>query len=311
MHRDALLSQGYDYPGFGRHVDMPLLPGHHGIPDRLRRHGEVPPGVVENLNTLPDDRTIIFSSEDLAHLNADQVRALVKGLGSTDVEVVFYARRWDHLLPSVWQELIKHGHSRSYLEFHNAQLAAPMASIYLNYMNSLNPWAQVLSPKKLRIFSYDTMLAAGDDIVTHFCREVLGWVPEKMTVRRDNPRQTPVQTEILRMLNKMAFVGKPSSPAVRFALQRKTDDLEEELADLSKRLKPYVRHAPFCPPFVFAHVERAFLRTYGQRVENLAENGLLLMDRGIAASPYVSQDYLLDGGIVAALRNVLKQLGPI
>jgi hypothetical protein len=155
------------------------------------------------------------------------------------------------------------------------------------------------------------MLAAGDDIVTHFCREVLDWAPEIATARRDNPRQTPERTEILRMLNKMAFTGKSPSPAVRFALKHHEDAIQEELADLTERLKPYVRHAPFCPPFVFAHVEQAFLKRYGSRVENLAENGLLLMDRGIAASLYVSQDYLLDGRIVVALRGLLEKIGPI
>lgn len=306
--RDLLLANGYDYPAFGRHVDMQQLPGHHGIPDRLRRLEEVPPGVIDNLNQLPDDRTFIFSSENFSHLSRPAVRELVQGLGSDDLEVIYYARRWDHLLPSVWQELIKHGDSRPYLEFLNAQIAAPMASAYLNYMNAIDPWASILGPKKIRIFSYDTARAEGYDVVSHFCKKVLGVEMDLAEPRRDNVRQPTEETEILRMLNRLAFGQRGGSPMVRFALGQKRQDLQDEIKALTDILRPYIRNAPLCPPFLFEHVERAFLKRYGHRVENLTGEGLLLDERTFETVPYVCSDYLLKPDVVDLLRKILKAL---
>lgn len=310
-HRNTLLANGYDYPGFGRHAEMLLLPGHHGIPARLQQFREVPPGVIENLAALPDNRTVIFSSENLAHISAEGVRILVEALDPEDLEIVYYARRWDHLLPSVWQELVKHGNSRTYLEFLNHQVSAPMASIYLNYLNCLEPWAKVLGPRRLRIFSYDMMTAAGDDIVTHFCREVLGLKLDVSEERRENRRQTPEYTETLRLLNKMAFAGRTPSPAVRFALTRKRDELADDLAEIQAGMKPYLQQARPYPVFLYDHLERMFLKTFGNRVENLSKAGRLLEEHTVANTPYVSQDYLLEAGMIERFRAVLNALGPV
>lgn len=310
-HRDTLLANGYDYPGFGRHAQMLLLPGHHGIPARLQQFHEVPPGVIENLAALPDNRTVIFSSENLAHIGAEGVRILIEALDPEDLEIVYYARRWDHLLPSVWQELVKHGNSRTFLEFLNTQVSAPMASIYLNYLKCLEPWAKVVGPRRLRIFSYDMMVAAGDDIVTHFCREVLGLKLDIAEERRENRRQTPENTEILRLLNKMAFAGRPPSPAVRFALTRKREELADDLAEIATGMKPYLQQVRPYPVFLYDHLERMFLKTFGNRVENLSEGGRLLKDHTIANTPYVSQDYLLEGGMIERFRALLDALGPL
>ena len=64
-----------------------------------------------------------------------------------------------------------------------------------------------------------------------------------------------------------------------------------------------------CAPFVFPHVERRFLRLYGDRVENLAADGRLFQDREILAAPYVHPNYMLEEGAVPRLRQLLVQIG--
>jgi len=309
-HQDQLSAQGYEYPAFGRHADMSKLPGHHGIPDGIRKHGAVPPEVLEQLALLPEGHRVILSSENFAHLDDEGVRVLLRTLGPENVEIIYYARRWDQLLPSVWQELVKHGHSQPYLEFLNRQISAPMASIYLNYMQVLDRWARVTGRSRLRIFSYDNMRATGQDIVQHFCRDVLGITLDTSGESQVNRRQSVADTETLRVLNFLVFAGKAGTPKVRFALESKRKNVQAHLSALEDLYKSYQTVAPTYPPFVFAHIEHQFIKAYGPRIENLAPDGRLLEDRGVRAAPYIRQDYLLQEGVTARFQDLLREIGP-
>lgn len=309
QHRDQLLAQGYDYADFGRHPEMPQLPGHHGIAESLQQRRALPPGFSTALSQLSGEHRVIFSSENLAHLQPGAVQQLLQALGPENVEIIYYARRWEQLLPSVWQELIKHGHSQGYLEFLNHQTSAPMASVYLNYMQVLDRWAAVVGLKSLRIFSYDNLRAEGLDVVQHFCARVLGIQLQQPQPRRDNRRQTVGRSETLRMLNWLAFGGKGGSPRVRMALDQQRHQLCQELADLDVIYEPYIRRVRLCAPFVFPHVERKFLGRYGERVENLAADGQLFGTRERLPAPYVHGNYLLEDGVVPRLRQLLRRLG--
>lgn len=308
-NRDQLLAQGYDYPEFGRHPAMRHLPGHHGIAHSLQQRQELPAGFAEALKQLSGDHRVIFSSESFANLNPSGVQLLLQALGPGNVEIIYYARRWEQLLPSVWQELVKHGTSLSYLEFLNHQTSAPMASGYLNYMNVLDRWDGAAGANRLRIFSYDNLRAEGLDIVQHFCTRVLGVRLQQDQPRRVNPRQQVGRTETLRMLNWLAFGDKNGSPKVRMALEQHSAQLQQELADLDAIYDPYIRRVRLCAPFVFPHVEREFLKLYGGRVENLAEDGRLFNDREILSAPYVHPNYMLEEGAVPQLRQLLRQIG--
>lgn len=306
--RDNLLKHGYDFPGFGRHEKMLLLPGHHGIPDRLRQAGEVPAGVLQNLAEINDDRTFVLSSEDFSHVPQKSVKTLVDSLGAADITVVYYARRWDHLLPSVWQELIKHGDSRPYLEFLNAEISGPLASRYLNYTSVLDNWSKVLGLRNIRIFSYDNIKDNGQGIVEHFYSQVLGLPFDVKVEQRENPRQTIGYTETVRILNRLTFGPKTGTPEIRMALAQARSDLAEDLAALDTLFAKHKRQARVCAPFVFRQVERAFLRTYEARVENLSDNGRLFGDFQMEPTPYISQDYLLEPGVLDMLQTLLKKV---
>lgn len=307
-NRQSLLENGYDFPTFGRHPNMQMLPGHHGIPDRLRQSGEVPAGVMENLARLSDERTFVFSSENFAHVTRAAIQAFVDALAPEDISVVYYARRWDHLLPSVWQELIKHGDSRPYLEFLNAQMSAPMASPYLNYTAALDNWASVVGKEKLRVFSYDNIKADGLGIVAHFCQHVLNITMPQESEHRENPRQKVEFTETLRMMNRLFFKAQPGTPAMRTALVQAQSEISEELAELEGLYAPYKRHARLCAPFVFKHVERVLLRKYSACVENLHEDESLFGEYKMEPTFYISQDYLLEPGAVDTLQALLAKI---
>lgn len=308
QNREPLLALGYDYPNFGRHPEMLQLPGHHGIAQSLQQ-GALPTGFQAWLDQLSGAHRVILSSENFAHVPAAGVQLLVQTLGPENIEIIYYARRWEQLMPSVWQELVKHGHSQSYLEFLNHQTSAPMASIYLNYMNVLDRWAKEVGTDSLRIFSYDNLRAEGVDIVQHFCTRVLNIQLQMDQPHQHNPRLQVGRTETLRMLNWLAFGGKGGSPRVRMALEQHSSQLHQELADLDALYEPYIRRVRLCAPFVFPHLERRFLTVYGARVENLAQDGRLFSDREVLPAPYVHSNYMLEEGAVPRLRQLLHDIG--
>ncbi|UWQ93553.1 hypothetical protein K3727_21535 (plasmid) [Rhodobacteraceae bacterium M382] len=308
QNRRHLHQQGYEYPEFGRHTDMQLLPGHHGIPEQLKKQGKLSPALLDSLAALPDTHTLVLSSENLAHVPSPAIRAMLEQIGTQNVEVIYYARRWDHLLPSVWQELVKHGFSRPYPEFLNNQVSAPMASIYLNYMNALDKWAQIVGPRRLRIFSYNNILESGEDVVAHFSREVLGQTLNMSGPRSDNQRQSPGETETLRVLNRLTYGSKIPSAQLRYAFDKCRGEIAGELEALEQIYEPHLREARPFPPFLFAHVERAFLKQYGNRVENLTPKQALFNDRDVRNAPYIDCGYLLQPGVAERFQKLLKVL---
>jgi hypothetical protein len=308
QHRDQLLARGCHYPDFGRHAKMQALPGHHGIPDLLRRKNQLPSEVLKNLQQLPKEQTVIFSSENFAHLDSPQVATLLEALQPGQIEVIYYARRWDQLLPSAWQELVKHGHSTSYLEFLNRQISAPRASKFLNYMIPLDHWSESVGAGNIRIFSYDNILAQGQDIVQHFCREMLDLELAIDTPRQDNPRQTAANTETLRQLNRLYFGPRKPSPQLRMRLEQRRPLLQEQLSQLEEIYRPHMAQAQLGAPMVFATLERQFLKTYGHRVENLGAEGRLFTDNSRKPGAYVRPDYLLETGVCEQLQALLERL---
>lgn len=308
--RADLQAQGFEYPAFGRHRFMPKLPGHHGIPATVRRLGELPPDLLPGLAATDPEKTVILSSEDFALMDETAVARFIELLGPARIELVYYARRWDSLLPSTWQELVKHGHSWPYLEFLNGQVSAPRASHYLNYAVPLDRWAKAVGIENLRIFSYDNVLAGGDDIVSHFASRVLGVPLEAGAVRRENPRWSTERVEILRVLNRLAFGRSQADASIRTRLVNAPAPVTEEVAALEKLLRPHVTEVRPCAPLVWQHIERPFLATYGRQVENLTEAGHLFTETLFDTAEYVHSNYLLETDALAQLRGLSARLQP-
>ncbi len=57
---------------------------------------------------------VVVSNEDFARATADQVRAVVSGIGGSRPHVVLVVRRLDRVIPSHWQERVKAREARSY-----------------------------------------------------------------------------------------------------------------------------------------------------------------------------------------------------
>jgi hypothetical protein len=199
--RPQLAARGINYPGAwgGPH-------GHHTLAAALADDDDASP--VEGfaaLNRSAAD-TIILSSEEFSKMGDAAVRRLHALLGGAPATVVFYCRRWSELIPSLWREAVKHGSLTTFPEYLVSCLADPLSAEELNFDHVLTRYASVFGPRALRLVSYNGVLEAQMDLLTHFCQHFLNWPnPPPTGLDRVNESLDMVDTEIIRALNALEW----------------------------------------------------------------------------------------------------------
>lgn len=311
--RESLSAQGYAYSPFGRHDQMPRAAGHHGLPAVLKTGAAMPDELVQWIHALPPEHVVILSSENFAHLSTAQITAFVAQLGAgqavpPQIEVIYYARRWDKLMPSVWQELVKHGECRPYLTFLNQQMAAPRASLYLNYGMVLERWATACGGDNIHLFSFDNLKSQGHDIISHFSQEVLGLARLQASPRGSNASWQVSSTEILRLLNVISFGNRQGDPSVRTRFVKAQALVADEIAEIVSLLDSYVQECRPCAPLVLHAVEHDVLQKFGARLGNPTPDGRLFELSSFAQATYVDGNFWLLDRPRVLLRDIHRKL---
>jgi hypothetical protein len=199
--RPALMAHGICYPGCWGGSD-----GHHRLVEQIwRDEDHIAKAEADRLNRAGAG-TILLSSETLSYLSDGDVRRLHAILGGEPATIVFYCRRWSELLPSSWRELVKHGSLTTLPEFVLSCLGDPTASEVVNFDRVLGRYATVFGAENLRVASYNGVLAAGEDLLTHFCRCFLDWPGVPPTgFGQINVSLDLVDSEVLRALNALEW----------------------------------------------------------------------------------------------------------
>jgi hypothetical protein len=200
--RPELAARGVLYPhkwGNGEH-------GHHDLPLALAQpHGTSMTEAFEALNRSGTD-TVLLSSETFSYSSAADIRRLHGLLGGEPATVAFYCRRWSELIPSCWQESVKHGSLNTMPEYVLDCLGDPAVSPIVNFSHILDRYAAVFGADAIRIASYNSILEAGEDLLTHFCRSFLSWDdPPPMGLGKVNTSLDIVDSEIIRTLNALEW----------------------------------------------------------------------------------------------------------
>ena len=303
--RPALASRGILYPhrwGNGEH-------GHHDLPPVLARpDDESLPAAFEQLNRS-DAHTVLLSSETFSYSSDAEVRRLHTLLAGQPATVVFYGRRWSELLPSCWRESVKHGSLVTMPEYVLMCLGDPTASPIVNFCHILDRYATVFGSGAIRMASYNGTLEAGEDLVTHFCRNFLSWPdPPPTGLGRVNPSLDMVDSEIIRTLNTLEwtrardarqllhkrYVSAKAELPVRWIVEKsmqfvvntlRIDDASPALAQLHSAIAGRYRSA-LVPPFPAGG----------------------LFEPRIADLTYVRPDYLLAEGVMEVMRTMQATL---
>lgn len=155
-----------------------------------------------------DASVVVLSDEHLAAATSEQVLRAVASLEPRQVEVVYGLRSLASLLPSEWQEYVKHGSTETYPEWTRDVLATPPRgpgrwfwSVH-DVIDVLDRWAVAVPSNHQHVILMPEKAAPADELWRRFAR-VLGVSPgaaEDLVVQA-NASLGVVEAEVLRRVN--------------------------------------------------------------------------------------------------------------
>ncbi len=182
--------------------ESPLNPSHTGLVQRLNTENKPElQGIIARWRS-EGWKTVVISCEDLCRLGPVQVLMLSELTAGLPVSIVYYVRRWPDLLASEWQEYVKQGSTLPFIEVLVHNLCDPDGSRIINIDATLGAFARCFGKRSIRLVSYASVLAEGQDLFEHFARSFLGnpALP-KAQGRIVNPSLAPPRAELLRIFN--------------------------------------------------------------------------------------------------------------
>lgn len=303
--RPELLKRGIAYPEFGQGPDKL---NHAVLAQRLRADDYA--GIGEEFVSLMGSghETVLISSEDLADVGSAGIAYLKSLLGTQHARVVFYCRRWSELLPSGWQEMVKHGETGTFPEFLSRHMVNSFGSHVMNYGQTVGRYAEHFGLPNISLVSYSNIVDSGHDLLTNFCRNFLAWAdPPVPPQGRVNASLDPVEVEVVRALNAIDRAhGGEKSNAIFLALRRAKPALD--LSDLLTTIKSHVAHIRVNEGLgALQYLHSELFRQFGGLLVE-PRSGPSLFAPKVSDIPYICQDYLLADGPAVALLDVYKRI---
>lgn len=185
--------RGLRHPGI-------VFPAAWGLADDQPSHKRLADALAAGTPVRADfaEPTLLISAEDLNLLEPNSIQALRDLLQGRDTTIVFYARRWSEVLPSVWQERVKHGFTETLPQFVNAVLAHPERAPFADFTPILDRYAAAFGKSAIRVVCYNEVA----DIARHFFQTFLPDADASdIGDARPNQSLPSEQTEMIRVLN--------------------------------------------------------------------------------------------------------------
>jgi hypothetical protein len=252
---------------------------------------------------------VLISAEDLNGLEQKELGYLREALGGDQAMVIFYCRRWSELLPSLWQERVKHGFDETFPEFLAGHISDPLGSPVLNFAYALDKYARAFGRENVRIVSYSNVCDDELDLAEHFFdtflpkhRAVLDGLPP-MANARPNPSLPMLDIEVIRALNSFhAMNGGKRHPELRewYTVHARQFDLSEVFSAIGSNTQT-LRLSDASSAMARLHEE--VLTGYpGLMVAPLRDGRLF--DPGVREISFAQPRYLMNRAARAALEGV-------
>ena len=160
--RPELLRQGVRYAGPRRHSRQAVLAAtgaRAGTPEEQRAGERDWAEIVREIRGAQEPR-VLFSSERLAHADADHIRAIVDELGGPLVHVVVTLRSLARILPAQWQQAVQSGHQAPLETWLRRTLDAPLdddRSFWHRHAHDrlVARWRDVVGPERVTVVVLD------------------------------------------------------------------------------------------------------------------------------------------------------------
>jgi hypothetical protein len=252
---------------------------------------------------------VLISAEDLDHLELKELGYLREALRGEQAMVIFYCRRWSELLPSLWQERVKHGYDETFPEFFAAHISTPLGSPVLNFARALDKYARVFGRENVRIVSYNNVCDDQLDLAEHFFdtflpkhRAVLDGLPP-LADARPNPSLPMLDIEVIRALNAFhAMNGGTRDAELRdwYLAHGRQFDLSELFSSIDSNMQT-LRLSDASSAMARLH-EEVLMRYPGQMVAPVRD-GRLFESRARDIN-FAQPRYLMNRAAYAALQGV-------
>jgi hypothetical protein len=305
--RKELAARGTIFPECWQLASGP--PGQVPLVSKLR-NGQIDLLIPEFATLLASgaDR-ILISSEDISDLDRAALARLRDLTAGHPIQIIFYVRRWSELMPSAWQETIKHGHYQTLPEFMLTHLERPEESRLLNFDMRLSVFCEIFGDASVTLVSYNELRDRNIDLFQHFAGTFLGWLnaPTAERLRASNTSRAPAEAELLRALNAMGRAHQiHGSVAIRKAFDRMEDKtVPAQLAAAMKRHTRNVRLSDNLPALRRLHESLA--EKYNSRTVPARSSQQLFepLSRDIEM---VGGDYMAELQAGAALRDIFAKI---
>lgn len=169
------------------------------------------------------DRAIV-SAEGFAASDSQTAARIVRDLGDDQVQVLVTMRPISRVAPSIWQQRVKAGETRTYSEWLSATLALPEAREVLQPEILVRRWAEVVGLENIAVL----MSAPGspDQFLRDF--EALAGIPAGLLVAgRSNRSMTAEESELVRQLWVRVLEQPENLPQVARQIRRGVSALVE------------------------------------------------------------------------------------
>jgi hypothetical protein len=303
--RLQLLERGISYPEQWQGDDKL---NHHGLAQRLRAIPD--DGLAEEFAKLnaSDCETILISAEDLSDLRPDEIAKFRSLLGECTTRIVFYCRRWSEILPSGWQELVKHGDTTTFPEFLSANFLNPSGAHVINYSRTLRRYAECFGISNVSLVSYNNIVDDDGDIFDNFCENFLLWKDPPRPVRgRVNASLSPVEIELIRALNaiEQSHTGQKGDEIIHgYRRNLEKLDLFVPVAAMQKNLGHAMINEGVGP---LENLHGALFKEFGSLLVEPRSGPRFFYPR-LSNIPYVRQDYLLSDGVANSLLDCYRKI---
>ena len=303
---DELRSLGIEYCAFRKADET----GHHSLVNRIRVRAR---DLVTEGRRLKMPR-LLLSTENFMTLDACDFSFLFRTLAPEKIKIIFLKRPYCDLLPSIWQESIKHGSCESAERFLLRQFVNPLSATVLGarplgagqLLCDLGSHHQSL---EVKILDYASLSATADGLLRGFWAELSnsGQLPVGTVTKTVNQSLSHGFVEVLRCLNAhLQSAGLPPGTKARDILIRDrgkySTDLEHLVAQSLCNAQPYMLRSSM----TLNTLEAIFFKDLGLRKSEFGQGR-----NETFFAPYLSQNELATSHDFAILaEHVLRSMLP-
>lgn len=248
--------------------------GHHPLRDDMKDRK------LDDANDffISTDKDILISSEDFISGTIDDFKYLKEKFQNFDIHIIYSWRRASLKMYSIWQEMIKHGHSVSFFEFYHDHLAKPNQSYMLSADLQIERFSKIFGTENVHVIDYDQANSDGNLLSIFF--KIIGcpykekyYLKSKSDIS-NNKSLDPIKTEMIRVLNatmnnKYHLTGN----IVRETFLKNINNLDQKLiSELTRNMTKHQQALNVGNYFIDKKTQRAIQNKFKKNIINNKDN---------------------------------------